>query len=111
MGFARRKLLDLIPSSRTRRQDLEDIRTGRLVIAKPVPEARRPSPLLLTPQQRVKRATGALIVSSFFWFISGNEWRLSPLIYALFCGWRLTLRFSERHGGRNSAPRRRLTGG
>jgi len=108
MGFAPRKLLDFIPSIRKRRQDLEDIRTGRLVIVEPVPEARRPSPLLLTPQQRVKRATGALIVSSFFWFISGNEWRLSLLIYALFCGWLLTLWFMERYGERITAERRVL---
>jgi len=73
MGFRAEELLDFIPSIRKRRQDLEDIRAGRLVIVKDRPRGPRPSPFLLTPQQRMKRATAALIVSSFFWFITATN--------------------------------------
>jgi membrane protease YdiL (CAAX protease family) len=77
MGFVPGRFFDVIPSMRRRRlQDLEDIRTGSVVlVGLPViglPETPAPGLLVLTPQQQVKRAGGAFIVASVLWLLNSS---------------------------------------
>jgi hypothetical protein len=105
MAFIPGRLFDFIPSMRRRRlQHLEDIRTGKIV---PVglPEVSTQSVLVLTPQQRVKRAGGALIVASALWLLnrSMSHWQ-APLIYLIVVGGLvLSIWFEDRYGERAAA--------
>lgn len=103
MVFIPGRLLDFIPSMRRRRlQDPEDIRTGRVVpaILTRFAQARPPGPLMLTLGQRVKRASAALILVSYFWF----NLKIDLLVYALLGAvWLM-----DRYGERITAARRRL---